>query len=434
MIRRNITICLWCDTMPRFLEGQSLIVEKGPLGAGRLSPVQAAAFARQDVEERRHQAVRGMVLGLCCYLGLLAIDWWLVPDVARLNAMLRLYVGMPVGAAATRLLTRPGLSPAAYQLLPIVFGLTCAVTIAFAMSRSAEPAALTYVCAGLVVISFTINLVGLTPGYAAGVNVAIAVVMAAFTAQSRYGSASVSATYLVFGLMVGGVATYANWSLLNQRRRAFLLRERDRERLAEIARQRDLLERLAMIDPLTGLPNRRGFDAVVAADLSRTGPDTAVAAMMVDVDCFKAFNDAYGHPSGDEALRSVAQVLAAALAEDCTDARLARVGGEEFAAVLLGRDPGRAVAIAERLRRAVEDAALTHAHGSVGPVVTVSIGVAHGRTGMGQGDCAALLAAADGALYEAKRRGRNRVAAAERHGPAPGAAAPRVGMGMAYRG
>lgn len=382
-------------------------IEVGALKRALLPVALIPEFERQDGELRRRQAVWGMCLGLFCYVGLLGIDWFVAPDVAALNAGLRVSVGVPIGVAATWVLTRSGLPSNVYQAAPALFGLTCAVTIGVAMSRSAEPAALAYFCAGLVVMCFTINLVGMTPPVAAATCLAISVTMAAFSAESRFGSTGVLVTNFVFGAMVCGVATFANWSLLNQRRHAFILRKRDEMRLEEIAQQRDLLARLATVDPLTDLPNRRGFEALVADELAAAPVGTPLAAVMIDIDCFKAFNDGYGHPRGDEAIRTVSR----ALVEACgAPTRVARLGGEEFGLVLIDRGHDDILNAGQRLCRAVEARGVAHAWSDVASVLTISVGIATAEAKAGQRDCAELLSLADEALYEAKRAGRNRAA------------------------
>jgi diguanylate cyclase (GGDEF)-like protein len=161
------------------------------------------------------------------------------------------------------------------------------------------------------------------------------------------------------------------------------------------------LEHLSMVDPLTGLGNRRAFDEAVEVELARarrTGG--TVGLILLDVDHFKRFNDRYGHQAGDEALSAVAHVLSgAARSED----RACRVGGEEFALLLSGAHEGAAATVAERVRRGVEARELPF-----GPL-TVSLGVA---TCGGDADAAQLVAAADERLYAAKAQGRNRVVAA----------------------
>jgi diguanylate cyclase (GGDEF)-like protein len=163
------------------------------------------------------------------------------------------------------------------------------------------------------------------------------------------------------------------------------------------------LAALARTDALTGLPNRRALEDELSravARASRTG--TPLAALVLDVDRFKQVNDAHGHAAGDVVLAAVAARAAAALrAGDL----LARIGGEEFAAVLPGADVARAAEAAERIRAAV--AAEPIAAGGAALAVTVSVGCA--ALAPGDADGRALLARADERLYDAKRSGRNRV-------------------------
>ncbi|MFC6616932.1 diguanylate cyclase [Deinococcus radiophilus] len=124
---------------------------------------------------------------------------------------------------------------------------------------------------------------------------------------------------------------------------------------------------------------------------------------MIDIDHFKAYNDHYGHPAGDVCLREVAQALQGALRR--SGDMLTRYGGEEFALLLPDTGLAGTQMVAERLRRAVLDLSLPHQAHPLGQV-TISLGAAslHGVTG------SELVQAADGALYAAKRAGRNRVA------------------------
>lgn len=178
-----------------------------------------------------------------------------------------------------------------------------------------------------------------------------------------------------------------------------------------LKQQSDQLRRLAFIDGLTGLHNRRALDERLARELrhaARTGQPLALC--LIDVDFFKAYNDHYGHQAGDDALRAVAQALQAAMLRPVDLA--ARYGGEEFLCLLPATDAAGAAAVAERLRAAVQALALPHAHSGVASVLTVSVGVAHWAAAPGGPPAAAaetLLAAADAALYEAKHAGRNRV-------------------------
>lgn len=161
----------------------------------------------------------------------------------------------------------------------------------------------------------------------------------------------------------------------------------------------------ASMDPLTGMLNRRGFAEACARVIEReAGAGRPVTALIFDIDHFKSINDRFGHPAGDEILRLFATVVINNLRISDLSGR---IGGEEFAA-LLPCALEEAVLVAERVREAFEGAGIVVEEGAVD--TTVSIGVAGGPAGT---ELEVLLAAADTALYQAKRGGRNRVETAE---------------------
>jgi diguanylate cyclase (GGDEF)-like protein len=176
------------------------------------------------------------------------------------------------------------------------------------------------------------------------------------------------------------------------------------------------LRRLSDTDGLTGVTNRRGFDAQLAAAWERAAAARgAVAVILCDVDHFKAYNDAYGHPAGDACLKRVAQVLTEAGFAHA--GRCARVGGEEFAVLLDDGEPARAaLALAEAMRRAIEALAIPHRDTVEGRgFVTASFGVGHAFADASTGP-EDLLVSTDRALYAAKHRGRNCVVLGETGG------------------
>jgi diguanylate cyclase (GGDEF)-like protein/PAS domain S-box-containing protein len=182
--------------------------------------------------------------------------------------------------------------------------------------------------------------------------------------------------------------------LLNEAHAELAARSRDLE--AANIRLRDL----ATTDGLTGLRNHRHFRERLAEEIARTeryGPPLGV--LMIDVDFFKQYNDAYGHPAGDEVLRDLAAILREGVRK--TDL-VARYGGEEFAVVLPQTTREAAQALAERLRQAVEE------HAWERQPITISVGGAEFSERFGTAED--LVEAADSALYDAKRAGRNRVA------------------------
>jgi diguanylate cyclase (GGDEF)-like protein len=168
------------------------------------------------------------------------------------------------------------------------------------------------------------------------------------------------------------------------------------------------LHRISSYDALTGVPNRRRLDEVLAHEwrwAQRTGRPLTV--MLADLDHFKALNDSHGHLRGDECLKLVAQALADGLMRPADF--VGRYGGEEFALVLPDLDAEQARSYAESLRARVEALRLAHGSSGVSPHVTLSVGVASMVAERGR-QAGELLAAADAALYCAKKAGRNRVA------------------------
>jgi diguanylate cyclase (GGDEF)-like protein len=181
-------------------------------------------------------------------------------------------------------------------------------------------------------------------------------------------------------------------------------------KLAE--RERDLrsanshLAELAISDGLSGLANRRGFDARLEAEWQLAMElQHPVGLLMIDVDHFKLFNDHYGHLEGDHCLRGVSEVLSKISKGEADFA--ARYGGEEFALLLPGADVAKASEVAERLRRTVECLSIPNAQ-SPYRYVTVSVGVASFVPDE-KDSAETLVEAADAGLYAAKRRGRNAV-------------------------
>ena len=198
--------------------------------------------------------------------------------------------------------------------------------------------------------------------------------------------------------------------------RALRRRQADLERLvaertAQVEAANSRLAQLAREDSLTGVANRRMLDEMLEEEWRRAiRQRTPLAMLLIDVDLFKDFNDRQGHPAGDACLKAIAT----SVAQNCRRAGefVARYGGEEFAALLPGVAAADAFAAAEKVRTGAEALGILHPASTVGPVVTVSIGVAWAMPGAGK-TAAGLLYAADQALYRAKQNGRNRVESAD---------------------
>ncbi|RXF72060.1 GGDEF domain-containing protein [Hansschlegelia zhihuaiae] len=181
--------------------------------------------------------------------------------------------------------------------------------------------------------------------------------------------------------------------------RVFVLGMSDRLQLRAIAEINGRLHATARTDPLTGVANRRHFEEALE-ELRRLGGP--VGLVMFDIDHFKLLNDALGHRAGDRCLTAVAGLLKSGLREGLD--LLARIGGEEFVALLPGVSSAEALQVAERIRAAVEARALPNP-GGIDGVVTVSAGV----SALDADRLDRLLGRADAALYEAKSAGRNQV-------------------------
>lgn len=175
---------------------------------------------------------------------------------------------------------------------------------------------------------------------------------------------------------------------------------------AELERANRLLQSLSYVDALTGVPNRRHFDELLDQEWRRALRDeSSLCVVLIDVDLFKAFNDNYGHQSGDDCLKHVAVEVSGVLRRGGDLA--ARYGGEEFGVVLPGTEAPGALIVAEDIRQRVESLKIAH-KGSPFQVVTISLGIKAMRPGP-KDTPEAILVAADKALYKAKEQGRNRV-------------------------
>lgn len=166
-----------------------------------------------------------------------------------------------------------------------------------------------------------------------------------------------------------------------------------------------VLQRLSVLDGLTGLANRRHFDEILQQEWKRAMRDeTNISVILLDIDFFKRYNDNYGHQGGDDCLRAVSSALSKAIHRPGDF--IARYGGEEFVAILPETDINGAVKIAEIMRANVEEANIPHAFSDATDHVTISLGVASVTPGSEQLP-QELIEQADQALYRAKEKGRN---------------------------
>lgn len=199
-------------------------------------------------------------------------------------------------------------------------------------------------------------------------------------------------------------------AVVNEVNRLFIRLSEQHRQLMESGRQlehaNEQLIRLTNLDGLTEIPNRRRFDEILAWELvSPEERSTSLSLLIIDIDCFKAYNDYYGHQGGDHVLKEIAGTIYAAAKQDQGFA--ARYGGEEFVVVLSGLETQGTLEAAERLRLAVAGLGIEHRHAKAEGIVTISVG-GYRLAPFDPMDAEELIRRADHCLYQAKEEGRNR--------------------------
>lgn len=199
---------------------------------------------------------------------------------------------------------------------------------------------------------------------------------------------------------------YHSQAYINQLERdeAFRALKKSQAQLAEANRN---LQKLSSIDSLTGLANRRIFDESLRKEWYRAiRAKTPISLIMIDIDCFKLYNDHYGHQGGDSCLKKVADGLYSAIHRESD--LLARYGGEEFCVVLPDTDLNGAVKVAKEMHQAIQALQIAHPKSRVRDIVSISLGVCT-LVPQNDNEPETLIALADQALYKAKDDGRDRV-------------------------
>ncbi len=361
-------------------------------------PLLEERFER-DTRARRVRRLRAAIIGNLFFYNLfLGGDLILTPDCLALSAFIHFAIVTPlmvlyalwVNAERPRYLREGG---AAFLSLSMILQ----ILVIFCASDAPHAEHYQYFVLLTVLYSLTtLRLPYLYAGTVAGCAVgwhAIAVLVC--------GHMDLPVALLASAMMAGGayVGLVATFQLERDARRAYLHGLLDHLRLEQSNAD-------SRHDALTGLANRRLLDERLAqlwqADDGAAAP---VAAILIDVDHFKAYNDSYGHVAGDACLKRIAACIIAELRDERDLAT--RFGGEEMLLLLPSTELFDAVRVAERIRRAIEILALPHKNGGARQIVTASFGVA--AVPVSALSSAELIAAADMALYAAKSNGRNQV-------------------------
>jgi diguanylate cyclase (GGDEF)-like protein len=385
----------------------------------RFDDIEEAHFNSVSTPARlRHFMVSGVIALICYWLFLLA-DQRMIPDVYDMALKVRLYWLTPYAAVLfvfslwfrNFVLLLPA---AVIESAVMLTGLLAAFTMGWLLAHSHSEFAGMYT-AGLVPIVIYGNLVQrFRFRYALFYSVCV-VLISMYCAWSRTGQPHPYAIFdwplVLLVLVISSHTAAMNYRYELEERRRFQWSVRAQTLRKKLAASQAQLDDMSRRDALTGVPNRRHFDEYIrnAWDSARAAKGE-LALLLMDVDHFKAFNDRYGHPAGDQCLRHVAQILQKAVPAEL--GCVARWGGEEFIVGLPGMDTQAAVRVAQTLCEAVHSSGLRHEASTTANSVTISIGVASVRPTDAGRDVDGLVADADAALYRAKREGRNRWAMA----------------------
>jgi diguanylate cyclase (GGDEF)-like protein len=387
-------------------------------GARRNGPFRdpLESLYQQDQAVRRQSQWRsGLILGVAVYTLFGIIDWLLMRDrigdvwLIRFGGLLMVLAFLGVWHSRRSPSRTAGQARYVSTLL-IVLAMEGIVAMAPAQGRDAYLMTL--------VLLFLLSFILLrTPfNYALRVT-SIAVMLHNLVLITVVGASALEIIiHNILLLGASGIALLTSYLLEGNERRSFLQTLLVQYQKAELGEVNAQLERLSVEDPLTGLANRRRFEAILDEEWRRClRQELPMAVMMVDVDSFKLYNDTYGHQAGDECLSRIAHELRlfARRPGDC----VARYGGEEFVIVWPGATVDEAYLEMQKLVVQIRSLRIRHHVSSVCDVVTVSAGIAACVPGAHDSPYR-LVRDADMALYHAKRQGRNRcVQAADQAAP-----------------
>ncbi|MCE8025392.1 diguanylate cyclase [Halomonas sp. MCCC 1A11058] len=373
------------------------------------SAVEARFEADTATRRSRHLLIAGIV-ALVIYNLYIFNDSVIRPESLLISAGIRFGLMTPLGLAALYVIYR-GISPTLREA-------TMAATIVIAMLLSSANfylsdsphSFLDTFSFGLILLVGNIVL-SLRFGFALASSLLCAVIMTSFVIPYAHTDNAVKINTLVVFTSSAIFTLLANYRLEASERQAYLLLLRERLGNEATLQSNQVLTKISTTDPLTGVANRRHLDEVMTQRWHEAIAERTMLGMLVlDIDCFKNYNDRYGHLEGDACLRRVAQEIQHHVRHELD--LVVRYGGEEFVVLMPNASASSAFQAAERIRQGIEALAIPNAGVSHSPVVTISIGVAVTRPNTALPP-SLLLLQADEALYQAKREGRNRCVLAQ---------------------
>jgi diguanylate cyclase (GGDEF)-like protein len=372
----------------------------------RFAPPLEAKFETDNAVERARHITRCGFIGIVIYDMFLISDWRMLPDVFWEACLDRLAIFTPLALAFLYIIPKMTLGAMREATLAVIIVLSDALMLDI-FSHSSSPDRASY-CQGTMLIMITALVVNrLRFPYAVIVTAALVAAQIITMLQSDSFMGPVLVAGIAYFVAGGLLLLAAAYALEHGYRRGYLLMTRGTILNRE-------LERGARIDPLTGLWNRRHLsEAMQAAWAAAETAPTSMAVVLFDIDHFKCFNDTLGHLAGDACLKRVGDLCQRGddLLEPRARKTAARFGGEEFLIFLPGGGVDEARAVADRLRLDLHAAAIPHPARGEGAIVTASFGIA--AVMAPRESAAALIAAADTAMYKAKNEGRDRVQAAD---------------------
>ncbi|PRY66706.1 diguanylate cyclase (GGDEF)-like protein [Vreelandella songnenensis] len=373
-------------------------------------PADETSSVRDQYDRDRHDERLHSLKRVCGWLALFyftytLVDIYLIPDVSMRSFALRFGLVGPSTLLLFAYFKRP-VSIRRKELAAVCQGCLGALVWCMILISTQTPDVLNYYYAGLVFI-LVLTIVA-TPPFEQSLYGTLLVFAALYTTIWFLPGATMHYVllHLSVGIPVTLLSLMANYRFSAESLRLYLEKLSVDQLRRELAQRNRELEKLSLIDPLTGLANRRALTNRISQLTDQAGAPSEMAVVIIDVDHFKAFNDFYGHSEGDNCLCAVAGAIRTACG---TNDLICRYGGEEF--LVLHITPfspaANARALAESIRGRIDCLAMPHQPTQKGHV-TVSVGVCSGLLSDAS-QLNTLIEHADEALYQAKRKGRNRV-------------------------